>query len=245
MGRAVEALLLALAGAIVARVFVGLLLVLGPDTPAWTTAVGLAFLIWPGVVNLAAAPFGAQPIGPDALAGIALATGGLTGLANGLWAVHRWPGRGLLEFLLDVTWALPGSSAALLAHAFALRGGAHAGEARHGAHRYRRGLTPGRDFAFTLGAVMSNTGDHGPGSDLFRHEMIHVWQARLAGPLFWTSYLAWMALAAPAAALVALARRRPLGPFVQWWAYDQNPWEVMAYRRANPGVREARRRALG
>ena len=88
---------------------------------------------------------------------------------------------------------------------------------------------------------MSNTGDAGPCSDLVAHEHVHVWQSRLAGPLFWMTYLGWQAIAAPLAAAGALVGRRRVGQVVQWWAYYNNPWEIMAYRRANPEVRSSHR----
>lgn len=267
--RALETAALTLAGALLAHAFLALVLSFGDGRPVWTTAVGLLFLIWPGLVDLAAAPFGLHPIGPETLLWIALAVGGLTGLFDGLFAVHRWRPLGLVGFVLDVTWGLPGSANALLIHLWNLPAGRRATdtpgcepgereatqrearsfnekprEARQGAHRYRHGFTPGPGFAFTQGTVMSNTGDHGPGSELFRHERVHIWQSRLAGPLFWSSYLLWMALAAGPALVWALVRRRPVGDVVQWWTYDQNPWEVMAYTRANPGVRAQRKLAL-
>lgn len=252
--RALETAALTIAGALLAHGFLALVLSFGDGSEVWTTVTGLLLLIWPGLVDLAAAPFGVQPIGADALLWIALAVGGLTGLIDGLYAVHRWRPLGLLGFALDVTWGLPGSVNALLIHLWNLPAGLRAldapgcepgeREARRGAHRYRRGFTPGPGFAFTQGTVMSNTGDHGPGSDLFRHEQVHIWQSRLAGPLFWSSYLAWMALAAGPALVAALVLRRPVREFVEWWTYDQNPWEVMAYSLANPGVRAQRRAAL-
>ena len=84
---------------------------------------------------------------------------------------------------------------------------------------------------------MSNTGAGGPGSELFAHEQIHIWQNRIAGPIFWLTYIGWQVLAIVPATFAALITRRPFGRVVQRWAYYNNPWEVMAYARANPAVR--------
>ena len=242
--RVVEALLLAVAGGLLARVFVGLVFDVLGEGPAAVTATGLLMMIWPGFLNLLAAPFGWQPIDRQALLHIAFAIGALTGGFDGAWAIHSRRGWGPLGFVLDVTWGLAGSSNAVLLHLINLVWGRHARgehERRRGAHRYERGFAPEPGFAFTQGSVMSNTRDAGPESDLFTHERIHIWQGRIAGPLFWVSHLGWQALAAPPAVAFALFARRPVGQVVQWWAYYNNPWEVMAYERANPGVRAARR----
>lgn len=240
--RLVEALLLALAGGLLARGFVALALDFFGGGQAAVTAIGLLFLIWPGLLNLAALPFGQAPVDGDMLLQLAFAVGALTGFFDGYWSIHRWRREGLIGFILDVTWGLPGSANALLLHLINLGWGRHAGggERRCGAHRYERGFAPGRGFAFTQGTVMSNTG-HGPDAELFAHEQVHIWQSRIAGPFFWTSYLGWQALAIVPAVLFAVATRRPVGRTVQWWAYYNNPWEIMAYASANPGVRAARR----
>jgi hypothetical protein len=233
-----EAAVLAVAGGLLARGFIGLLLGLIGDGAASVTATGLLFLIWPGLLNLAILPFGRAPLGPEALQHLAFAIGALTGVFDGWWSIHRWRRWGLAGFVLDVTWGLPGSTNALLLHLLNLGWGRHArDEARSGAHRYQRGLAPGRGFAFTLGSVMSNTRDAGPGSELFAHEMCHVWQSRMAGPFFAFSYLGWQVLATPPALVAAVITRQPLGRCVQRWAYYNNPWEIMAY---GVGARAAR-----
>jgi hypothetical protein len=238
--RVAEAVLLCVVGGLLARGFIGAAIDIAGGDQAAVTATGLLFLIWPGVANLLAAPFGQAPVNREGLLNLAFLVGALTGGFDGAWSIHRWRREGLPAFLLDVTWGLAGSGAAVLMHLMNLGLGPHARgetERRQGAHRYPRGFSPGRGFAFTQGSVMSNTGDAGPGSDLFAHEQVHIWQGRLAGPLFWLTYLGWQAVAAPLAATVALIRRRRVGPFVQWWAYFNNPWERMAYAHANPAVR--------
>lgn len=237
---ALEAVALAAAGAVLAGGFIGLVLDFAGDSPMAVTLTGLLFLVWPGVANLIGMAFGAPPIDREALVWIAAAVGALTGLFDGVWSVHHWRRFGVVSFLLDTTWGLAGSANAALLHLVNLRWGRHSSgdvERRRGAHRYQSGFAPGRGFAFTLGSVMSNTGRHGPDSELFAHERIHVWQSRIAGPFFWFSYVGWMVIATPPALVVATLKRRPVGDVVQWWAYYNNPWEVMAYEAANPGVR--------
>jgi hypothetical protein len=242
--RLLETVVLAVDGGLLAHGFVALLLGLAGGGQAAVTATGLLLLIWPGLLNLLAAPFGQTIVDREALLHLAFAIGALTGGFDGAWSIHRWRREGALSFLLDVTWGLAGSSNAALLHLINLGWGRHARgreERRRGAHRYRRGFAPGPGFAFTQGSVMSNTGDAGPASDLFAHEQVHIWQSRIAGPAFWLSYIGWQVIAAPLAAVAALILRRPVGRFVQWWAYYNNPWEIMAYARANPQVRLSRR----
>jgi len=246
--RLLETVILAVAGGLLARGFVGLALGLAGGGEAAVTATGLLFLIWPGVLNLLAAPFGEAPITREGLLRLAFVVGAMTGGFDGAWSIHRWRRWGLLTFVLDVTWGLAGSTNALLLHLMNLGWGHHARgetERRLGAHRYARGFAPGPGFAFTQGSVMSNTRDAGPASDLCAHEQVHIWQNRIAGPLFWLSYIGWQVIATPLAAVAAMVLRRPVGPVVQWWAYYNNPWEIMAYKRANPQVRLSRRGSAG
>jgi hypothetical protein len=144
---------------------------------------------------------------------------------------------GPIEFLLDVTWGLGGSTNGVLLHLINAVLTTHAeGETRTGSHRYIKGFRLKKDFAFTQGAVMSDMGGWTPGSDLFDHESIHVWQNRLLGPFFWFSYAAWMLLAL-IPSLIAGIIGKNVSDAVQWWTYFNNPWEVMAYKVANPSGR--------
>ncbi len=244
VARVLEAVSLAVAGGLMACAFVGMVVDFAGGDQAAVTATGLLFLIWPGVLNLLTAPFGSAPVDRDALLHLAFAVGALTGGFDGAWAIHRWRREGVLSFLLDVTWGLAGSTNAVLLHVVNLGWGRHArgdDERRQGAHRYAFGFAPGPGFAFTQGSVMSNTRAAGPGTELFAHEQVHIWQNRIAGPVFWVTYIGWQVVATPLAIVAAVILRRPVGRAVQRWAYYDNPWEVMAYDRANPGVRLQRR----
>lgn len=246
--RALETFILAALGAFLARTFISLMLSLGGDSDAAVVVTSLFFFIWPGVINLISWPFGDPLIGVDVLLWIALAVGGLIGLFDGLWATHKWLGLGPVEFLLDVTWGLGGSTHAVLLHLINFAWAGHADddpngfntaqETRQGAHRYLSGFALKPDFAFTQGAVMSNMSGHDPNSELFRHENIHVWQNRLLGPFFWFSYFGWMVLTfIPSLVAGLIDSSKRVGDAIQWWTYFDNPWEIMAYGIANPSSR--------
>lgn len=240
--RVLETFLTATFGAFLARTFISIMLSIGGDSDAAITVTSLLFFIWPGVVNLISLAFGPPVIGVDALLWIALVVGGLVGLFDGLWATHRWLGLGAPAFLLDVTWGLGGNTNGVLMHLINFAWGDHADgedEIRHDAHRYKEGFAIRSGFAFTQGAVMSNVGDDGPTSDLFKHETIHIWQNRLLGPFFWFSYIGWMGLTLIPALIAGLIDSgRRVGDAIMWWTYFDNPWEIMAYGIANPEARE-------
>lgn len=244
--RALETFLTAALGAFLARAFISLVLDLGGNTDATVVVTSLLFTIWPGVINLVSWAFGHPVFGVDAMLWIALGIGGLVGLNDGLWAIQRWLGLGVVTFLLDVTWGLAGSTNGALLHLINIGWGDHADgepENRQSAHRYKSGFCLKPNFAFTQGAVMSrmrhtNSGDHAPGSDLHNHEFIHVWQNRILGPFFWFSYMGWMAvLALPALVAGLISTGRQVGQALERWCYYNDPWEVMAYSIANPTSR--------
>jgi hypothetical protein len=171
--------------------------------------------------------------------------GGLNGLVCGHRRIYDWASpRGVAAFVLDSTWALPTTSAAVVAHGVAAvqseAGYAPSLSARQNRHVYSRGLRFRRGFAITLGNVVNGAGD------LTRtrrvklvtdHEDVHVWQARWFGPAFPVLYGGWMAGAAVAASAawcmgrVGRRGRRPYGQLVETCAYYLNPFEWWAYSR--------------
>lgn len=238
--RMLEALLAGAAGAFLAHTFIYLMLVAGGHTDFAVTMTSFFFFIWPGLVNVVSQLASHHAvIGENGVLWIALFVGGAVGTMDGMWATHRWLGIGPLAFLLDVTWGLGGSTNGVLLHLVDSIATKHAegpNEIRREAHRYLKGFRIKKDFVFTQGAVMSDSGAWGPGTDLFKHESIHVWQNRLLGPFFWFSYASWMVLAflpSIAAGIIGDA----ISDAIQWWTYFDNPWEVMAYRLANPADR--------
>jgi hypothetical protein len=187
-------------------------------------------------------------------AAVASSAGGVVGLAvpagvvgavNG--AVSGWRGiydwrcaSGAVAFVLDSSWALTTTAAAAGSHLVALgTGGLDAGlSRRRNRHVYRRGFTPRRGFAVTLGNVVSGAGDTSVAARrelVDDHEEVHIWQARLLGPLFPVVYLGWMVLSVPLA-VVGWVRHRPEGGLlaaIDRCAYWRNPLEVHAYGRAH------------
>ncbi|MGH9879963.1 MAG: hypothetical protein ACRD6N_00905 [Pyrinomonadaceae bacterium] len=228
--RGLEALLLAVIGGLLARLFVALLLSWGGDSPAAHIAVGWGFFIVPGAVDtIAWLATGEVATSADFLVWMATAVGAFTGLMNGFWRIHDWKGVGWLAFPLDVTWGLAGATTGSLLHLINFAWAGHADETRYDAHRYLSGArlksnpTP---FALTQGPVMSSLRD-GPGIPLYHHERTHVWQNRVFGPLFSLSYLGWMALWVIPAAIAAIVTKDKEA--FDSWCYFNNPWETWAY----------------
>jgi hypothetical protein len=238
--RAFETYLTGAIGAFLAHLFIYLMLAAGGHRDATVTLTSLLYFIWPGLVNVISEIAAHRAvIDETALLWIALIVGGAVGVMDGLWATHRWLGLGLIAFPLDVTWGLAGSTNGLLLHLIDTFATSHAdgeGETRTEAHRYIKGFRIRKDFLFTQGAVMSDTQDWGPGTDLFRHETVHVWQNRILGPFFWFSYVGWMLLAL-LPSLIAGLIKSAVADSLTWWTYYNNPWEVMAYRLADPNDR--------
>lgn len=238
--RGLEAFLAGTLGAFLAHMFIYLMLAAGKHSELAVTLTSLFFFIWPGLVNVVSyLASGHAVIGEGAVLWIALFVGGLVGVMDGLWATHKWLGIGPLAFLLDVTWGLGGSTNGVLLHLIDTIATTHADgptEIRHEAHRYLKGFRIKTDFIFTQGAVMSDSGAWAPGTDLFTHELIHVWQNRILGPFFWFSYASWMVLAFLPSIIAGLFGKN-VTDAIQWWTYFNNPWEVMAYRLADPADR--------
>jgi hypothetical protein len=151
----------------------------------------------------------------------------------------------VVAFVLDSTWNLIGTAAALVVHAInaRVRDSRYNDAFSRGAsyHVYDGGITPRRGFTFTFGNVMTNA--RGRRDLVERHEALHVWQQRALGPAYPLLYGVWMAGGAVVGALVWLRHRdEPLFSLVETAAYYDNPFEYWAYRhdghwpprRANP-----------
>lgn len=196
----------------------------------------------------------ATALGGGALAGAACSVVGIgipaavVGAANGALAgrraIYRWRScTGPVAFVLDSTWALPTTAAALVAHAVAAcqrdpQNYVVELSERCDRHVYARGLRVRKHFVLTVGNVVNGAGPDVRTSPLRRrvvvdHEHAHVWQARWFGPLFPAIYLGWSIVGGVVGAGVWLARRRrdPFGRTVDTCAYYLNPFEWWAYSR--------------
>lgn len=175
-------------------------------------------------------------------AAIAASNGALAG-RHRIHDLHR--GRSLVAFALDSTWALPSTSAALVSHAVALvrpdRGRRSDALSQHAdRHVYATGATLRRGYALTLGNVISGAGDVDGDTEraarrralIERHEDLHVWQARVLGPLYPVTYVAWMVGGAAVGATRWMRRREhSLSREIDSAAYFANPFEWWAYSR--------------
>jgi hypothetical protein len=150
----------------------------------------------------------------------------------GIYNFRDW--RGWAAFLLDYTWGFPGTALGYgvqVINAFYPNSNYDpALSALVGSHVYRGGIgLPG--FATTLGNVTTHLGT-GPGADdlMINHEEVHVWQSRIFGPLFPTSYVGW----AVGGVFVGTGYwlfhpNQDWFSLVETAAYYDNPWEVWAY----------------
>ncbi len=173
----------------------------------------------------------------------AAVVGGLNGAISGYRRIYGWScSHGLIAFVLDSTWALPMTSAGLVANAIGLlkhdSGYVPALSERRNRHVYRRGYVPRKGFAITLGNVIGGAGDVAQprrAKLITDHEDVHVWQARWFGPFYPLLYVGWMVLGGVVGAVRWLIAQRRKGDSlfgtVETAAYFLNPFEWWAYSR--------------
>jgi hypothetical protein len=254
--RAIEGGICALLGAVLARLVFGICLdAVHAFEPAATPAVAnkvtnASFtLLWAGVPILGlidTIPYLKDSVifsKPDVLIWIVMGIGGLTGGVNGACRIYKWVGLGCLEFLLDVTWGLAGSGLGFLLLLFnAIGQYTYRYDDRTGAHRYDPGLHVFDDYAFTLGAVISQM-DKAADPALYDHELLHVRvHTRVFGPFFQFTYALWAAVFFFLGIIVALIKRKSVGKGIFTYSYLNNPWEYWAYKvggKRNAGAVEA------
>jgi hypothetical protein len=192
--------------------------------------IGWAFVLPAGVLDTLTNLFGGSFLTrTNVLATLAALVGGVTGYMGGRYQVYDWRRKGWLQFLADLTWGLSGSAVAALMHGWNALQKLRPLDRRQGAHRYGAGFTTGKRFSFTQGNVMSNL-KSGPGEPLFVHEMVHVLQSRLFGPIYPITYVAWSIVGLVLAVVVSLFAKE-LKSRVDGWSYFSNPWETWAYAK--------------
>jgi hypothetical protein len=243
-----EAAALALAGAVLARVFIWMLIHLLKGGNWGSALLGHLFFLIPAVVDdLLALGHSRVLTRPDGLLMLATIVGSVSGMTAGIWRIHKWKGLGLLSSLLDVTWGLAGETNGALLHLINTVWGGwgkHAKETRTGVHRYEGGFrlkngdATTTSFAFTQGSVMSNLSD-GPKDPLFSHERTHVWQNRGFGPFYSLTYIGWLivwffpGMIAGASTKKADGKTVGAGTGIERWCYFNCPWEVWGYAVQN------------
>jgi hypothetical protein len=123
----------------------------------------------------------------NALAAVGLIAGGLYGLEAGILVIYDLNGKGWWQLVVDCTWALPSTALGLVfGNAIYIFFGTPSRAESEGkgwiVFLPRSGSTSrfGRDVLQTLGTV--NLGGAGA------HELVHVLQARVFGPLYLAIY---------------------------------------------------------
>ena len=191
--------------------------------------------------TVAAAVFGSAAgslVGIPVIAGV---VAGSNGAISGWRRTYDWScSTGVVAFTLDSTWALPMTAAGLFANVVGIvqRDAGYVAElsTRRNRHVYRRGFTPRRGFATTLGNVIGGVGEvERPRRRrlVTDHEDVHCWQARWLGPLFPAIYVGWTVVGGAAGVVIWAVRRRDdrFTKVVESTAYYLNPLEWWAYSR--------------
>jgi RHS repeat-associated protein len=198
-----------------------------------TTMVGM----WLGAVTgmLAGSIFGLPGMIAGGIAGGII--GGLNGLVSGMTGIYDWGSwKGWAAFLSDSTWGLLGTALGLVVHTINIGWGNYRGDLseRQNRHVYESGVYLKSAFAFTMGNVISNAGQGGSGvntSFIANHEELHIWQSRIFGPLFQTTYVVWAVVGFFVAFFYWLftGANKNLGSLIETAAYYDNPFEYWAY----------------
>ena len=197
-------------------------------------------------VGAAGAALGAGTGALVGLAGPAAVVAATNGAIAGYRQIYDWRSRkGRVAFVLDSTWALVTTSAGLVSQLIGRLSSSRYDESlsqRSNRHVFEKGFVVRRNFAVTVGNVVSGVGDttdERRRSLVTDHEEVHIWQSRMMGPLFPVIYLGWMVVMTPFA-IVGWARGRLSGDrSISLWAavdkcaYWQNPLERQAYLRAS------------
>ena len=197
-------------------------------------------------VGAAGAALGAGAGALVGLAAPAAVVAATNGVVSGYRQIYDWQTqKGRLAFVLDSTWALATTSAGLVSQLIGRVTKSRYDESlsrRSNRHVFEHGFVVRRNFAVTVGNVVSGAGDttdERRRNLVIDHEDVHIWQSRMLGPLFPVMYLGWMVVMAPVAVVgwtrgrLSGDRSTSLWAAIDKCAYWQNPLERQAYLRAS------------
>ena len=169
------------------------------------------------------------------------AIGAVSGAVSGARRMYDWKSPcGIGAFILDHTWALATTSAAVVATGVNAATGAQIDDSlttRQNRMTFDRGLVLRSGFAVTFGYVINGAADReGMINERRRklvthHEDQHVWQARMFGPIYPVVYAGWFAIGSIVATAKWLTHGRStkLSDEIDATAYYRNPFEWHAY----------------
>ncbi len=242
----IETIYLTVAGGFLARAFMLYLWKQAHDPQQGANLLYTIFFPLPGIGLLVAKAFGAAFLIQDALLLTAAIVGCFIGMMDGLYGIQPWVVGHVLLLTLDLTWGLAGSTYAAVLHIIDI--GRHAKDGRKGQHSYTGWFAPDGQSAFTIGNVISNL-TNGPADSRYGHEVIHVWENRILGPLYVWSYIGWFLFFGVVIGFVVTFIKRVgfeadsnkashtvpyLFPTIVAYGYDNNPWEAIAGGTGNP-----------
>lgn len=164
--------------------------------------------------------------------------GGLNGFFTGLRGIYDWDSPiGREAFIADSTRGLLGTSLGNLANIFNSIADPSSYRAdlseRQNRQVYDGGLFLEDSAALTLGNVVSNLQgrDTASGSDLLRHETVHILQNREFGSLYPLTYGAWyFGVGVGVGTRVDPFTEQGLATDIRDLGYVNNPWEQWAFR---------------
>lgn len=125
---------------------------------------------------------------------------GASGVVNGWRRIYHWrSAAGVTGFVLDHSWGLASTLGGLVSHGVSVARGRPGYRPdvseRRGRHVYDHGFQVRRGYAMAMGNVV--TGARGRVRLVDDHEQVHIWQARILGPLYPVMYVGWVVLAIP------------------------------------------------
>jgi RHS repeat-associated protein len=188
---------------------------------------------------------GAAMGGHSVLGPIGAVNGAMNGLMSGVHQIYSWDDiTGWLAFTADSSLGIVGTTSGNQVHFLNIFKSSDYRKdlsKRQNRHVYAHGVRIKEGFFFAQGNVVSNaSGNVGLDPNtadgrlrlrkLDQHETLHIWQNRIAGPIFTSSYVGWLIVGSVTALNTWFADTEDdLGKRIHSMAYRSNPWEVWAF----------------